>query len=104
MTAPERSFQQRREALDVANGVRSKRARLKRSLRAGQAAIYPYLLEPPEWLKTAKVADMLIAIPKYGAVKVSKALTQCRISPSKTFGGLTERQRNDLAALLQHRR
>ena len=46
---------------------------------------------------------MLLAMPKYGQVKANKALTQCRISPSKTLGGLTERQRNELARHLVHR-
>lgn len=104
MTAPERSFQQRREALERANGIRTQRARLKRDLRAARVTVYPYLLEPPEWLETAKVADILLAIPKYGRVKVNKALTQCRVSPSKTIGGLSPRQRVELVAHLQQRR
>ena len=32
---------------------------------------------------------MLLAVPKYGRVKVNKILQQCRISPSKTIGGLS---------------
>ena len=47
------------------------------------------LLEPPEFLETAKVFDMLLAVPKYGRVKANKVLQQCRISPSKTIGGLS---------------
>ena len=37
---------------------------------------------------------------KYGRVKVNKILTTCRISPSKTIGGLSERQRSELVSLL----
>jgi hypothetical protein len=36
-------------------------------------------------------------------VKVNKILTQCRISPSKTIGGLSERQRRELIALMRRR-
>jgi hypothetical protein len=36
-------------------------------------------------------------------VKVNKVLSQCRISPSKTLGGLSERQRGELVALLRRR-
>ena len=50
----------------------------------------------PHWLETAKLADVLLALPKFGRVKVNKLLTQCRISPSMTFGGLSLRQRDDL--------
>ena len=41
---------------------------------------------------------MLLAVPKYGRVKVNKILQQCRISPSKTIGGLSERQRTELVS------
>lgn len=99
--APERSHVQRMEALQRANDIRTRRAQLKRDLRAGQAAIHNLLLEPPEYLETAKVFDMLLAVPKYGRVKANKILQQCRISPSKTVGGLSERQRGELVSLLQ---
>jgi hypothetical protein len=36
-------------------------------------------------------------------VKVNKILTQCRISPSKTIGGLSQRQRAELVALMRRR-
>ena len=39
---------------------------------------------------------MILAVPKYGRVKANKILNQCRISPSKTIGGLSERQRAEL--------
>jgi hypothetical protein len=95
--APERSHAQRLDALEQANEIRSRRSRIKHDLRAGRCLIYPLLLDPPAELQTAKVLDLLLAMPKYGQVKANKALTQCRISPSKTLGGLTERQRNELA-------
>ncbi len=50
---------------------------------------------------SAKVFDMILAVPKYGRVKANKILTQCRISPSKTIGGLSERQRAELVTLLR---
>ena len=99
--APERSLKQRMDALDRANAVRTKRAQLKRDLKGGRITIRALLLDPPEYILTAKVIDMLIAVPKYGRVKVNKILTQCRISPSKTIGGLSERQRNELVKHLR---
>jgi hypothetical protein len=99
-TAPERSLNQRMDALARANDIRSKRARLKRDLKAGRQSINSLLLDPPEFVETAKVCDMLMAVPKYGRVKVNKILVGCRISPSKTIGGLSERQRAELVKLL----
>lgn len=102
-TAPERSLNQRMDALARANRIRSERARLKRELKAGRLSIHTLLLDPPEYLETAKVFDMMLAVPKYGRVKVNKILTQCRISPSKTIGGLSQRQRAELVALMRRR-
>ena len=94
--APERSLVQRMEALQRANDIRTRRAQLKRDLKAGRQPIDSLLLEPPDYLATAKVFDLLLAVPKYGRVKVNKILGQCKISPSKTVGGLSERQRREL--------
>ncbi|HVE68770.1 MAG TPA: integration host factor, actinobacterial type [Solirubrobacteraceae bacterium] len=99
--APERSLVQRMDALSKANEIRTRRAQLKRDLKGGRASIHNLLLKPPEWIETAKVLDMLLAVPKYGRVKANKILTQCRISPSKTIGGLSERQRTELVQMLR---
>ena len=99
--APERSLDQRMEALKRANDIRSKRAQLKRDLKAGKERIQTLLMDPPEYVQTAKVIDMLMAVPKYGRVKTNRILTNCRISPSKTIGGLSERQRSELVSHLQ---
>jgi hypothetical protein len=103
IAAPERSLVQRMEALQRANDIRSRRAQLKRDLKAGRQPIDELLLDPPGYLETAKVFDLLLAVPKYGRVKVNKILTQCRISPSKTIGGLSQRQRDELVAMMRRR-
>lgn len=99
--APERSLNQRMDALARANLIRTERAQLKRDLKSGRRSIHTLLLDPPEYLETAKVFDMLLAVPKYGRVKVNKILAHCRISPSKTVGGLSDRQRSELVSLLR---
>ncbi len=104
VTTPERSLNQRLDALQRANEVRSKRAALKRDLKAGRQSIDRLLESPPEWLETAKVMDMLLAVPKYGRVRAGKILAQCRISASKTIGGLTPRQRAELVHALRQPR
>src|SRR5213592_241340 len=99
--APERSLDQRMDALRRANDIRSSRAKLKKDLKAGKASIHTLLLDPPEFVETAKVFDMLLAVPKYGRVKANKVLVNCRISPSKTIGGLSQRQRAELVSMLR---
>ena len=97
---PERSHQQRMEALRRANDIRSERARLKEGLRNGEVAINEVLLDPPPCVHTAKVFDLVLAVPKYGRVKANKVLERCRVSSSKTVNGLTPRQRKELLDML----
>lgn len=98
---PERTDEQRLRALRRANDIRTRRAQLKRDLKAGRAKVETLLLDPPEWVESAKAFDMILAVPKYGRVKANKILTQCRISPSKTIGGLSQRQRAELVQMLR---
>ncbi len=100
-SAPERSLNQRMDALQRANEIRSQRAQLKRDLKGGRISIHTLILSPPKYLETAKVLDLLMAVPKYGRVKANKVLGTCRISPSKTIGGLSARQRDELVAALR---
>jgi hypothetical protein len=41
-------------------------------------------------------ARLLVVLPKIGSVKAGRILADCGIAPSKTLGGLTERQRTEL--------
>ncbi len=97
--APVRSLDQRMEALKRANDIRVRRAQLKKHLKAGSVDIEEILGDPPAYVETAKVFDMLMAVPKFGRVKAARFLNQCRISQSKTVGGLSERQRTELIGL-----
>ena len=99
--APLRSLDQRMEALKRANDIRVRRAQLKKDLKDGRVNIESILHAPPEYVETAKVFDILMAVPKFGRVKAARFLNQCRISQSKTVGGLSERQRAELVALFE---
>ena len=87
------------DALQRANDIRTRRAQLKRDLKGGRRSIHDLLLDPPEYVETAKVFDILMAVPKFGRVKAARFLNQARISQAKTVGGLSERQRSELVGL-----
>ncbi len=89
------------DALRRANDIRVQRAKLKRDLKEGRLHVELVLEDPPDYVATAKVFDILMAVPKFGRVKASRFLNQCRISQSKTVGGLSERQRTELVGLFQ---
>ena len=85
----------------MANSIRTARAELKRELKAGRARIVDVIADPPECARTAKVEDLLVALPKIGPGRAARLLAQSRIAPSKTLAGLSERQRSELLALFR---
>jgi hypothetical protein len=99
VVTPERSLAQRLSALDRANVIRCYRAELKRDLkrghtRAGERITIRAVLDrrDDELVASMKLIELLLAMPSVGRVKANKVLVRARISPSKTLGGLTERQ------------
>jgi hypothetical protein len=101
--APARSPEQRLRALAKANQVRSARAHLKRELAHGNVQLTQVLADPPPCAASAKVRELLLAVPGIGPAKADRALAHCRIAATKTLAGLTHRQRTELGELVQHR-
>lgn len=95
-TVPDRSTEQRMTALVRANEVRMYRAEMKRRLAAGEVLLEELLDGDDPLLATMKIGAVLMALPAVGATKARDALVRARISPSKTLGGMTGRQRRDL--------
>jgi CheY-like chemotaxis protein len=95
-----RSSERRMIALGRANRVRALRAKLKRDLREGTVRLEQILATGADYLASAEVFDLLVAVPKIGPVKAAHLLTIARISPSKTVGALSERQQARLIELL----
>jgi hypothetical protein len=87
-------------ALSQANQVRGLRAKLKQDLRADKVRLELVLATRADYLASAEVFDLLVAVPKIGPVKAGRLLTVAGVSPSKTIGGLSERQRARLIELL----
>lgn len=91
------------EALRKGNNIRSRRARFKAQMKAsrnggGKQSALDLLTEVPDWAETMRALDLLMAIPRVGRVKASRLLARVPASPSKTLGGMSERQRVALRA------
>ena len=91
-------------SLAVANQTRTARAALKNELATGHAQIEDVLRHPPTFAMTAKVSDLLLAVPGYGPARVSRVLVRCQIPFTKRATDLSERQRVALIALLRAKR
>ena len=105
MTVPQRDQEQRLTALDKANAVRSYRKTLKEEVRAASRAegidrTVEAIEETPDLLQTMRVVDLLKSVRTFGPTKVNRTINRARISPGRTFGGLTLRQRKDLCSYL----
>ena len=98
--APDRTVDERKNALEEANRVRFARASTKRDLKSGELDIYDLLMDPSEELRGAKVEEMLLAMKGMGRIKVTRVLREAGISRSKTLVGLTHGQRDRLLGAL----
>jgi hypothetical protein len=98
--ASTRAVERRMSALRRANEVRSARAKLKRGLRQSTVRLEEIIAAEPDYLATAAVVELLVAVPKIGPAKAARMLTKARISQLKTIGELSDRQRAQLIELL----
>lgn len=69
-------------SLDCANQIRTARARLKKDLASGRAQIEDVLAQPPLFAATAKVSELLLAIPGFGPVRATHILEHPASTPS----------------------
>jgi len=91
---------QRTEALSQANAIRERRAALKRRLKDGEESLAPLILDPPDYLHTARIDTLVMTTPSVGKVRSQTLLRDAGIPAKTTVGRLTERQRTTLAAKL----
>lgn len=99
----DRTLAQRMESLKKANAIRILRSQLKRGVTANPPVILHVLSDPAPEYGTMKVRNLLLALPKWGPSKVDRFLLTCRVSSSKTVGGMSGRQRGEMSDLLRAR-
>jgi len=87
--------------LKRANLVRSHRADLKEHITSGGLRVSEVLLADKVHLRTMKVADLLMAVPGLGAVKINRAFRALQISPTATLERLPHGRREELVEWLR---
>jgi len=93
MITPARSDNQRRDALALANRVRTARREAKSDVREGRVSAAVIVRDPGPLVEGMKLEDLLLAIPRVGAWKARGIMGRAGCAPAKTIGGLTDRQR-----------
>lgn len=107
--APSQTNAQRMDALAKANRIREGRALAKRSLAQlspseARARADTLLTCPHPDLEGMRVSELLKAIPNIGESRLRWLLLSAGVSPSKTLGGLSDRQRQALTEELHRGR
>lgn len=99
-TMAERYLAQRTDALVRANYIRSRRVQLKADMKRGDDDAQRIITNPPDWAVSMKVWTLLVAIPEVRDTKATRIMRRCDVSPPKTLGALSQRQRMALVRAL----
>ena len=87
-------------ALEYANRVRLARARMKRSIAAGELPVQDVVLSCPWQAHSMSISDLLMSQKRWGRTRCRRLLVSLGVPENKQVGTLTERQRLALAAVL----
>jgi hypothetical protein len=93
---PDDDFSGRIEALRQANEIRVKRAQLKMRIRNGTVAITQVIADPPDFVTTMRVFDLLYSDPAISRLRAERLLDDCGLSKQRTFGHLSDCERQAL--------
>jgi hypothetical protein len=94
------SDEQRRQARNAATEARRRRALVKQALRSGERSLAEVLelADQDDVVAHTKVADVLRALPRVGAVRAAKVMERLDIAANRRLRGLGKHQ---AAALVQ---
>jgi hypothetical protein len=88
-------------ALAQANRVRLARAELKRQVSDGETPVAEVVLECPWEAESMYIGDLLMSQHRWGRTRCRRFLAAIPMSETKTIGSMTDRQRRELARLLE---
>jgi hypothetical protein len=88
-------------ALAQANRVRLARAELKRQVSEGETSVAEVVLERPWEAESMYIGDLLMSQHRWGHMRCRRFLAAVPMSETKTIGSMTDRQRRELARLLE---
>ncbi len=92
---------QHMQALQRANEVRLARAELKRRVTEGETTAATVIRTSPWEAESMAVAELLMSQHRWGHTRARRFLAGVPMTETKTIGSMTERQRQNLAAMLE---
>jgi hypothetical protein len=101
MVVPPLTPEQRQAALVKATEARKARSELLAAVKAGQTSVAEVLGRGDDVARRAKVMQLLRAVPGCGPAKAAELMAICGVSETRRVGGLGDKQRRKLVALLR---
>jgi hypothetical protein len=97
MALPKLSLEEKRRALKKAQEVRSKRAKIRQSLKAGKTTVREVLSNAKDpVVARMRVVYLLESLPRIGKVKTKKIMNDIGIDETRRIQGLGNRQKKAL--------
>jgi len=90
-STPEARRQQALDALQIANEVRVKRAKILRRFNAGEISLRDVFADPH--MEKARIYDVLTKKKQWGAARVRRLLRNLAVSENRVLSSLSERQK-----------
>jgi hypothetical protein len=86
----------RRRVLEQAGAIRAQRTTLRSDIRSGTVRLAEIIADPPEYVSTMRVFDLLHSDPRLGRLRAERLLDECGIPKRRTFAHLSDRERQVL--------
>jgi len=97
MALPKLSLEEKKKALKKAQEIRSKRAKIRQSLKNGKTTIREVLANiNDDVVAKMRVAYLLESLPRIGKVRTRKIMTDIGINETRRVQGLGNRQKQAL--------
>jgi len=97
MALPKLSLEEKKKALKKAQEIRSKRAKIRQSLKNGKTTIREVLVNiHDDVVAKMRVAYLLESLPRIGKVRTRKIMTDIGINETRRVQGLGNRQKQAL--------
>ena len=100
MPLPTMTPEQRADALAKAAAARTARSELLARVKSGDLTARQVFERDDEIAKKTRVAQVLRALPGYGAARVRALMAACEVDETRRVGGLTGGQRTRLLEAL----
>jgi hypothetical protein len=86
------------EHLELANQIRTARARHLRDISAGRTTAAETIKQPPDYMKTCELSRVLRAMPHWGTKKANTLCARLGVAPNRRLEAIGFTMRHQIAS------